>query len=315
MAVHNRKIRRNGSIELAVKRKLFQITAALVTNANFAGFAKGSIYSGKLKHICVPGLNCYSCPGALGACPLGSLQTMLADSGYKMSFYVIGLLAAFGVVFGRAVCGWLCPFGFLQELLHKPVEFFSKRNQALNRALGKARIPYFFRYAKYLLLLLAVILFPLFLTDKFGFGAPYFCELICPAGTITAALPLFLADPRLRALIGALFYLKVTVAAVIVSASAFSNRFFCKYLCPLGAIYGFFNRFSFIRLEFSEDKCNQCGICSAVCGMGINPREAGRRPECINCGQCAKACPRNALRMETPLSALHILANNIIAKM
>ena len=79
------------------KRRLIQLYAALLTNANVKGFATGRIYKGATKNICVPGLNCYSCPGALYACPIGSLQAVLDSGTFKVSCYVFGLLMAFGV--------------------------------------------------------------------------------------------------------------------------------------------------------------------------------------------------------------------------
>ena len=284
----------------SIKRWLVQLLAALLSNADFRGFATGTVYSGKLKQICVPGLNCYSCPGALGSCPLGALQTMLADPQYKMSFYVTGVLAVFGIVAGRWICGWLCPFGFLQELLHLPAKLVAKRRKNSGMPRLKRKAPFFFRYTKHVLLLSLVILLPVFLTDEFGFGAPYFCEWLCPSGTIMGALPLFIANPSLAAFIGPLFYIKTSVAAIIVAGSVASNRFFCKYLCPLGAIYGLFNRFALTRLVYCGDKCSKCGRCVSVCVMDIDPREARQRMECICCGKCIKQCGRNALRMETP---------------
>jgi polyferredoxin len=295
---------RGGGLSKSVKRTLIQLTATLVLNGNLKGFAAGTIYSGKLKQVCVPGLNCHSCPGALGACPLGALQTMLADPGYKMSFYVLGLLTAFGVTAGRWICGWLCPFGFLQELLRVPVKKAIKLRKTPSAALPGSQAPFFLRYIKYVFLLLLVFLLPIFLTDKFGFGAPYYCELICPSGTIMGALPLFIANSSLRDFIGLLFYLKISVAAFIVLGSMVINRFFCKYLCPLGAIYGLFNSFALTRIVFCGDNCNGCGKCADVCSMDINPRKRGHRMECICCGKCVQSCGQGALRMETPKSII-----------
>ena len=288
-------------LTISTKRKLTQLLATIVLNGNFKGFAAGTIYSGKLKQICVPGLNCYSCPGAFGACPLGALQTMLADPFYKMSFYVIGFLTAVGTIAGRWVCGWLCPFGFLQELLHMPTKLLKKRGNtaAVSR---KLKTPFVFRYIKYVFLLLLVILLPIFLVDEFGFGAPYFCELVCPAGTIMGALPLFIATPSLTAFIGTLFYIKVSAAALFVAGSVVSKRFFCKYICPLGAIYGLFNRFALTRLVFHSSNCNGCQQCIGVCCMDIDPRKPDHRIECICCGKCVKACDQNALCMSGPKS-------------
>jgi polyferredoxin len=285
-------------VSIAAKRKLVQLTVTLLTNSNLPGFAKGELYTGKLKQVCVPGLNCYSCPGALGACPLGALQTMLADPRYKMSFYVIGLLAAFGLVFGRAVCGWLCPFGLLQELLHTPVRLL----KPLNNRLARIKPPPFLRYTKYAILVVFVIGLPLLAVDEFGFGLPYFCELICPAGTIEGALPLLLTNPYLAGLTGALFKLKVSIAILTVALALVCNRFFCKYLCPLGAIYGLFNRVSLIQLRFSPDKCQNCGNCVEVCPMRVGARRLKQSPECIRCGKCVEKCAGQALELGAGIS-------------
>ena len=278
-----------------MKRKLFQIVFTLASNANFRGFADGTIYQGKLKQFCVPGLNCHSCPGALAACPMGALQNTLTVPGRRFGFYVVGLLAAFGVAMGRRVCGWLCPFGLLQELLHWPAKRFLK--------FRLPRAPFFFRYTKIFVLLLFVVLLPVLLTDGFGYGAPYFCELICPAGTIMAAAPLLLVNESLRTLAGSLLALKIAVASFIVAASAISHRFFCKYLCPLGAIYGLFNHIALQRLVYMKNNCNNCGTCAGVCSMGADPRVPRHRMECILCGECAKTCAHAALFIQTPFRA------------
>ena len=78
-----------------------------LTNGYATGFLKGEIYTGKTKALCVPGLNCYSCPGALGSCPIGSLQAVLGSHNYQFSFYIFGFLMVVGALFGRFVCGWL----------------------------------------------------------------------------------------------------------------------------------------------------------------------------------------------------------------
>ena len=97
----------------------FQALWALLTNSYLVGFAQGKIYQGKGKTLCVPGLNCYSCPGAVGACPFGAVQAVLGSWNFKAPFFVAGFLVFVGAVMGRLVCGWLCPFGLIQELLHK----------------------------------------------------------------------------------------------------------------------------------------------------------------------------------------------------
>ena len=101
------------------KRKLIQLYAALLYNAHLMGYVTGNIFTGKSKVICLPGMNCYSCPGAIGACPLGSLQNALSSKNYKTITYVVGILLLYAISFGRMICGWFCPGGFFQELLYK----------------------------------------------------------------------------------------------------------------------------------------------------------------------------------------------------
>ncbi len=267
-------------------RKTIQWTWALLTNGNLAGFLQGKIYTGKLKHLCVPGLNCYSCPGSLGSCPIGSLQAVLGSSRFKISFYLLGFFLLIGTVLGRVVCGFLCPFGLFQELLHK-IPFFKKiKTFRLDKPL---------RLLKYGILLVFVILLPLFAVDAAGSGSPWFCKLICPAGTLEGGLPLVLSNASLREIVGFLFHWKVAILIVTVVLSILIFRPFCKYICPLGAIYALFNRVSVYRYRVSAEKCVGCGKCEQVCPMQVNPHLEANHPECIRCGACKKACKFGAI--------------------
>ena len=96
------------------KRKVIQLYSALLYNAYMKGFVTGEIFQGKSKAVCLPGLNCYSCPGAIGACPLGSIQNALAESKTKLPTYVFGIILLYCIIFGRTICGFLCPVGLLQ---------------------------------------------------------------------------------------------------------------------------------------------------------------------------------------------------------
>ncbi len=263
------------------RRFSIQAAAALLQNAHLKGFFTGRIWQGASKGVCVPGLNCYSCPGAVGACPIGSLQSFLAARPIKLPYYVVGLLIFFGALLGRAVCGFLCPFGFLQELLHK-IPFPKKlRGFRGERAL---------RRLKYLILVLLVVL-PLFFALT-----PFFCKYLCPAGTLAGVL-LALADAAVRPLLGGLFAWKAAVLLALVVLSLMIWRPFCKYLCPLGAFYGVFNRFALWRGRVDADKCVRCGACAAACRMGVEPTENVNSAECIRCGDCVRACPEKALHI------------------
>lgn len=267
-------------------RLLVQVLFTALTNGYLIGFVEGRIYQGESKQICVPGLNCYSCPGAVASCPIGSLQAVLGSRNYWFSFYVIGFLMIVGSLMGRFVCGWLCPFGLVQDLLHK-VPFVKKiRKVPFDKQL---------RYLKYVILTVFVIALPLFLANVAGEGTPWFCKLICPAGTLFAGIPLVSMNPALQAAVGFLFGWKIFLLILVVLLSVMIYRPFCKYLCPLGAIYGIFNRFSLYRYEVDEGKCTKCGLCQQTCEMDVKVFEAPNSAECIRCGKCRKVCPQQAI--------------------
>ena len=271
---------RHDRIRLAV-----QGVAALVQNANFKGFFTGTIYEGKLKSVCVPGLNCYSCPGAVGACPIGSLQNALSANKFKFPYYVLGLLLFFGAVLGRLVCGFLCPFGLLQDLLHKipfPKKLKTFKGDKLLRKL------------KYAVLIVLVIVLPLCVKLT-----PFFCKYLCPSGTVSGLL-LALGDNALFRLFGSRFMWKACVLGIIVLLSVLIYRPFCKYLCPLGAFYAPFNHVAAVKLAVDADKCVSCGKCADVCNMCVNPSRTPNHTECIRCGDCIHACPTKALRYTWP---------------
>jgi polyferredoxin len=257
-------------------RLRIQLLAALVQNADFRGFFTGKINRGALKSVCVPGLNCYSCPGAVAACPLGSLQSALLSARYKVPYYVLGTLLLFGLICGRFVCAFLCPFGLIQELLYKiPVKKI--RKSKATRVLSKL---------KYAVLIAFVIVIPLVKLS------PGFCKYICPAGTLEGGIPLALANGDIRGMLGALFSWKVFVAAAILLICLFCYRAFCRFLCPLGAIYSFFNPVSFFGVKVDNHKCTGCGACVRACKMDVKKVCDG---ECIQCGECRGVCPENAI--------------------
>lgn len=263
-----------------------QIGFTALTNGYAAGFVKGKIFQGRTKSLCVPGLNCYSCPGALGACPIGSLQAVLGSRNFKFSFYIVGFLMFVGALFGRFVCGWLCPFGLIQDLLYK-IPFVKKM-----RKLPGDR---WLKWLKYIILAGFVILLPLFVVDIVGQGQPWFCKYICPSGTLTAGVPLVLLNEGLRAAVSWLYAWKVLILVLLIFLSVLVYRPFCRYLCPLGAIYGFFNPIAFYRFKVDQEKCTGCKACQKVCKMDIPVWEKPNSVECIRCGDCKSACPHGAI--------------------
>ena len=264
---------------LPTRRRIIQVYAALLTNANLKGFVEGQIYTGNTKKLCTPGLNCYSCPGAVVACPLGALQNSLGSSGTTTPYYIIGIIALFGLALGRTICGFLCPFGFFQELLYK-VRTPKVKKSVYTRLLS---------YLKYVFLIVLVIAVPLIYHN-----VPGFCKYICPAGTFGGAGGLLsnVGNSDLYAMLGYLFSWKSILLVVCIVACVFIYRAFCRFICPLGAIYGFFNKVALLGVKLDKSQCIDCGACIAHCKMDI--KHVGDH-ECINCGECISVCPTKAI--------------------
>ena len=244
-------------------RRITQVFSFFLSNLGFdLALKTGIIY---------PFLHCYGCPLAFGACPIGTLQnfTILRIC----PFYLLGILGIYGTVFGRAFCGWACPFGAFQDLLTG----LSKKKKKLRS----------FTYSKFIMLALVVGL-AWFTVDT------VFCKF-CPAGSLFAALP------------APFYYLEwewtpyfivhiVTLALTIFLVLSFS-RFWCRYLCPFGTI-GIFNRFSVMTISLDTAKCNNCLKCLNACPMGLEKVEdIGLSSDCIMCGRCIDVCPTNSLKM------------------
>ena len=221
------------SRKLAKIRGWIQAAATLLTNIHIPNLFKGKIYQGNAKTVCVPGLNCYSCPAATGACPIGAFQAVVGSSKFKFSYYITGFFILLGVTLGRFICGFLCPFGWFQDLLHK----------IPGKKLSTAKLKPL-RYLKYVILIVFVILLPMLITHSIGMGDP----------------------------------------------------FFCKYICPLGALYSIFNPVSLYKYRVDKDKCIKCGKCAKACQMIVDPVENSNSPECIRCGRCRKVCPTDAIQ-------------------
>lgn len=268
------------------KRHGVQVLWAFFTNSYLLGFVQGKIYRGKLKNLCVPGLNCYSCPGAVGACPIGAMQAVIGNWNFKFAFYAAGFLMFVGALMGRFVCGFLCPFGLIQDLLHKipfPKKLRTFQGDKLLRKL------------KYVILVIFVVLLPMFVVDILGQGAPYFCKLICPVGTLEGGLPLVLLNKSMHSALGWLYAWKNAALLVTIFLSVLIYRPFCKYICPLGAVYSIFNPISVFRYRVDKETCVDCAACAKVCKMQVNPVDNANHPECIRCGACKKVCPVNAI--------------------
>lgn len=272
------------SLLLARFRGWVQAGAALLTNLHLPNFFRGRLYQGAGKAVCVPGLNCYSCPAASGACLIGAFQAVVGSSKFRFSYYITGTLILLGVLLGRFICGFLCPFGWFQELLHKlPTKKLSTRRL---RPLT---------YLKYAVLLVMVVLLPALAVNEVGMGDPFFCKYLCPQGVLEGAIPLSLANAGIRAALGTLFTRKLSILLAVAVLSVVFYRPFCKWLCPLGAFYALLNKVSLFQMQVDPNKCISCGKCAKACQMDVDITKTPNHTECIRCGMCVRACPTHAV--------------------
>ena len=274
------------------RRPRYQAFFALALNAWIPSWFKGGIFQGGIKGVCVPALNCYSCPSAMGACPIGAMQTFFGGLRFNLSvaqkkfgLYVAGLLATVGSAVGRMPCGWICPFGFFQELVHKVPS-------------PKIKIPHFLTYFRYVVLATTVVALPLLIVDQFGYGQTWFCKWICPAGTLEAGIPLMLIKADLRPLIGFMYYWKLGLLALFLVWFVISRRPFCRTVCPLGAFWGLFNKASLFRMVVDDEKCTLCDKCTKDCPVEISIYKSANSPDCVRCLKCVSSCKFGAISYE-----------------
>ena len=272
------------------KRRIIQLYAALLTNANLKGFKTGYIYQGGVKNVCAPGLNCYSCPAASAACPLGALQNSLASSNARLPYYMFGILLLYCILFGRWICGFLCPFGLIQDLVHK----------IKTPKLKKSRVTRILSYFKYVLLVVFVGAIPvIYAFQAASLPVPAFCKYICPSGVLLGAFGLLSnsVNSDMFQMLGPLFTWKFILLVVFIVGAVFIYRFFCRFFCPLGALYGLFNKISLLGIKLDKPSCVNCGLCVGKCEMDI--RHVGDH-ECISCGKCVNVCPTGAISYKGP---------------
>lgn len=259
------------------RRGWVQLLSAVLAN---------SYYLSGLKGFCYPVLNCWSCPTANFACPIGALQNSASSARLALRagapmvsvvpLYVIGTLVLFSALFGRLMCGWLCPFGWFQELI-------GLRGKHL-------RLPQWTSYLRYVVLAGLVFAVPYYT------GEAWFSKL-CPMGSLEGSIPQPLLQPHLRSQLGAMWYLKLAILAAVVGAAYVWRRPFCGVICPLGAIFSMFNRYSAWQIRFAATRCVNCELCVRTCPQGLDPRREVNSHRCVSCLECTK-CAYGAIRSQ-----------------
>lgn len=253
----------------------------------FALLALHSSWGPEAKWFCNPVLACHSCALSWFACPIG---VFVHFSGYRMfPFLALGTVALFGVLLGRLLCGWVCPFGFLQDLLYRIRS-------------PKIRLPRWTNAIKYIVLLVTVVAIPF----VFGELTMYsYCRL-CPASALEVTVPRVVTMGM--AAISPMVVVKLAILAGVLALCVISTRGFCRLLCPIGAILAPFNLFSFWRVRAPGGRCISCQACDRVCPTDDRPSERltrgidpSRSPDCVTCHECARVCrgPKQEGRAET----------------
>jgi len=223
----------------------------------------------RLHSVCSPVFHCHSCPLALFACPIGVLANFSAI--HWVPFLALGTLFVVGGLFGSLVCGWACPFGLLQDLAARiPTPTY--------------RLPTWTGYGRYIVLGGLVLAVPYF----FGEGHPLFFCSVCPAGAVDAALPNAVKSAINSQPIAWPGPVKSAILVVFVVGAVFLWRPWCTMFCPLGAIFGLFNRWSVLFLQFHPSRCNNCGRCRKLCHYGGNNDGLANDSQCIRCLDCTQ---------------------------
>jgi ferredoxin-type protein NapH len=242
----------------------------------------------RMHTMCSPVFHCYACPLSTFACPIGVIAQFSAL--HMIPFIAIGLLIAVGALFGTLICGWVCPFGLLQDL-------------AGNIPTKKYNLPKFTGYFRYVVLIVSVITIPYF----FGVDEHWLsiCRY-CPAGAIEKRVPDMVSQVIAGNLIIRLDSIeKIIILVLFTMAIFFIKRPWCRVLCPLGAIFSLFNRISAFFLRFNPEKCTDCKRCHKLCDYGIEPEKSTNDINCIRCLECTTCAPK-ALKLESIFSRTKI---------
>lgn len=215
---------------------------------------------------------------------LGDIVKALVNGTFSVSTLSTQLITVFGIfiitaLWGRFFCGFLCFFGALQELLAVPLKKFRRKHR-----FPPARLDRALRFLKYIVLAFVVVAVWVFSLSLDSSLSPWgvFGMLISGNFSLTSAAVLIVGFVLLLA---------------IMIASLFIERFFCRYLCPLGAIFTLISGKRFFKIRCNSNTCVHCNLCAKKCAMGIDVagHDKVTSGECIDCMQCISICPRESL--------------------
>ena len=245
-----------------------------------AGFLAVWLIPLRLFNVCGAVFHCYACPLALFACPIG--VTAQFSALHVFPFMAVGTLLVVGGMVGAFVCGWACPFGFMQDL-------------AAKARTCRYELPAWAGHFRYVVLVGAVLAIPFL----WGEGHALFICRVCPAGALEGAIPAKVEQALANQPINEINNIKIWVTVFVVAGMFVKFRPWCTLLCPLGAIFGLFNRWSALYLRFIPERCTSCKLCHTQCRVGLEPDRRANDPRCIRCLECTHC---GALTVGSPLA-------------
>lgn len=264
---------------LTAKRRFVQILATLLLTSNITFFTANGIFFGG---VCIPIIHCNACPLTWLACPIYTISEYIQF--HAVPWFALGLIAAFGALVGRFFCGWICPMGLLQDLLYLiPAPRF--------------RFPFSLRWIKYAFLIVSVGAVAYWA----GKDVLYFFCAYCPTATLEVVLPDMIN--RQDWALNTWRIIRLSVLIFVLVIVVFNIRWFCKAMCPVGALVALANKFSLFSIRLDPAVCIHCGKCDRACPMDVpvevcsgTGRAVNRNSECIECLKCQQVCPVSAIR-------------------
>jgi ferredoxin-type protein NapH len=223
----------------------------------------------KVFTVCSPVFHCYACPLATFACPIGVIAQFTAL--HAIPFIALGTLIVVGGFLGSFICGWVCPFGWLQDLAAKVKT-------------PKLTLPRWMANFRYVVLVGLVLLVPYFFGEKHPL---FFCR-VCPAGALEGAVPVAVTTAVETGVLDLPSTMKLIILGAFLVLIFFIHRPWCTLFCPLGAIFGLFNRVSAFFLRFTPSLCTDCAICRKICKVGVKPDQRANDPRCTRCLDCTR---------------------------
>lgn len=265
------------ALGLKFKQRLVQAFSLFMLNSNLGG--------GRVFGFCLPIMHCNACALSWTLCPIYKLSELVQFHQSLVSVEWLTIAAVFGLcaVAGRFFCGWVCPAGFIQDLLYKIPS-------------PKFKMPASLQWMKYGVLFALVIGVAYFL----GKEVPAFFCTYCPTATLEVTVPGMLFSPDYQP--GIIGNWRLAVLAIVLILAVTSERSFCKIMCPIGAMVAITNKFALFSVKLSADKCIHCHKCDKACPMDVpvercatTGKKVSSNLECVECLTCESVCPTNAI--------------------